>query len=488
MEVKERLKIPRQPMPEQDPEVRRHNFEEVPYGYTPALAQREANRCLQCKKPPCVEGCPVNVDIPGFIRLIAAGDFMAAARKIKATNSLPAICGRVCPQEDQCEAVCTLAKKYQPVAIGRLERFAADYAREHPEAETEEPAIAPPTGKRVAIIGSGPAGLTAAGDLIKLGHAVTIFELFHEPGGVLVYGIPEFRLPKDIVRAEINELKKRGVQIETNVVVGKTITVDEMLAEGYDAVFIGTGAGLPTFMNIPGEDLCGVYSANEFLTRINLMKAYRFPECDTPIHVGDHVVVVGGGNVAMDSARSALRLGPKKVTIVYRRSRHEMPAREEEIEHAEQEGIEFRLLTNPTRFLGDENGWVREAECIRMELGEPDASGRRRPVPVEGSEFRIPADTVVLAVGSGQHPLVTSTTPGLEVSPRGTIVADEETGQTSREGVFAAGDIVTGAATVISAMGGGKRAAAAIHRFLMGIEEPEGAQAGDALEEGSRAP
>lgn len=471
MEAKERIKIPRQPMPEQEPEVRRHNFQEVPLGYTVELAQTEAMRCLQCKKPKCIEGCPVNVDIPGFVKLIVEGEFIAAARKIKETNSLPAICGRVCPQETQCEEQCTLGRKYQPVAIGRLERFAADYERAHRDGR-EVVEKAPPTGKRVAIIGSGPAGLTAAGDLVKLGHDVTIFEALHESGGVLTYGIPEFRLPKSIVQAEINDLKALGVKIETNVVIGKTITVDELLEEeGFDALFIGTGAGLPVFMHIPGENLCGVYSANEFLTRVNLMRSYRFPETDTPIHVGKRVVVVGGGNVAMDAARTSLRLGPEKVTIVYRRSRAEMPARAEEIEHAEQEGVEFQLLTNPMRILGNDEGWVTGVECVRMELGEPDESGRRRPVAVPGSEFVIPAETFIIAIGNNPHPLVTQTTPDLATNRWGNIVADLETGQTSRPGVFAGGDIVTGAATVIEAMGAGKRAAAAIHRYLMEQKE-----------------
>jgi len=467
------MKIPRQPMPEQEPEARRHNFQEVPLGYTVELAQTEARRCLQCKKPKCMEGCPVNVDIPGFVKLIVEGDFIAAARKIKETNSLPAICGRVCPQETQCEERCTLGHKYQPVAIGRLERFAADYERAHRDSH-EVVEKAPPTGKRVAIIGSGPAGLTAAGDLVKMGHDVTIFEALHEAGGVLTYGIPEFRLPKSIVQAEIDDLKALGVKIETNVVIGKTITVDELLdEEGFDALFIGTGAGLPVFMHIPGENLCGVYSANEFLTRVNLMRSYRFPETDTPIHVGKRVVVVGGGNVAMDAARTSLRLGPEKVTIVYRRSRAEMPARAEEIEHAEQEGVEFQLLTNPVRILGNDDGWVTGVECIRMELGEPDESGRRRPVPVPGSEFVIPAETFIIAIGNNPHPLVTQTTPDLATNRWGNIVADLETGQTSRPGVFAGGDIVTGAATVIEAMGAGKRAAAAIHRYLMGQDGEE---------------
>lgn len=467
MEAKERLKIPRQAMPEQEPEARRHNFQEVPYGYTAELAQTEAMRCLQCKKPKCVEGCPVNVDIPGFIKLIVEGDYIAAARKIKETNSLPAICGRVCPQETQCEEKCTLGNKYQPVAIGRLERFAADYERTHRDSGPPLGRPAPPNGRRVAIIGSGPAGLTAAGDLVKMGYDVTIFEALHEAGGVLTYGIPEFRLPKSIVQAEINDLKAQGVKIETNVVIGKTLTVDELLEqEGFNAIFIGTGAGLPVFMHIPGENLCGVYSANEFLTRINLMRGYQFPDSDTPVYVGKRVVVVGGGNVAMDAARTSLRLQPEKVTVVYRRSRTEMPARAEEIEHAEQEGVEFLFLTNPVRILGNDEGWVTGVECVRMELGEPDASGRRSPIPVAGSEFILPAETFIIAIGNNPHPLVTQTTPNLETTRRGNIVASLETGQTSRPGVFAGGDIVTGAATVIEAMGAGKRAAAAIHRYL----------------------
>jgi glutamate synthase (NADPH/NADH) small chain len=407
----------------------------------------------------------VEVDIPGFISLICEGKFFEAAAKIRETNSLPAVCGRVCPQEDQCEKGCVLGKKWEPVAIGRLERFVADYDRTY--GRFEMPAMDPPTGKRVAVVGSGPAGLTLAGDLIKKGHEVTIFEALHEPGGVLIYGIPEFRLPKEIVKAEVNYLKRLGVRIETDVVVGKTVTVDELLEEeGYHAVFLGVGAGLPVFMNIPGENLCGIYSANEYLTRSNLMKAYLFPEYDTPIAVGKNVVVLGAGNVAMDAARTALRLGAETVRIVYRRSRQEMPARAEEIHHAEEEGIIFELLTNPVRFIGDERGWVKAMECVRMELGEPDSSGRRRPIPIPGSEFILETDMAIVAIGTMANPLIPSTTPGLETNRWGYIVTDE-TGRTSKEGVWAGGDIVTGAATVILAMGAGRKAAKAIHEYLM---------------------
>ncbi len=465
MEMKERLKIPRQPMPEQDPQVRKRNFDEVPLGYTPEMAKTEALRCIQCKKPECVEGCPVEVDIPGFIALIAEGKFIEAAKKIKQTNARPAVCGRVCPQEVQCEVRCVRGKKAEPVAIGRLERFVADYERA--AGEVSIPKIATKTGKKIAVVGSGPAGLTVAGDLVQLGHDVTIFEALHAAGGVLVYGIPEFRLPKAIVAAEVDYLKKLGVKIETSNVIGKVATVDELFAEGYDAVFLGTGAGLPSFMNIPGENLNGVYSANEYLTRSNLMKAYRFPEYDTPIVRGKNVAVIGGGNVAMDAARTAMRLGADHVYLVYRRSRQEMPARIEEIHHAEEEGIEFHLLTNPIRYIGNDKGWVKGIECLRMELGEPDDSGRRRPVPIKGSEFIKEVDTVVVAIGSGSNPLVQSTTPGLNTNKWNYIIADEETGQTSREGVFAGGDIVTGSATVILAMGAGRKAARAMHKYVM---------------------
>jgi glutamate synthase (NADPH/NADH) small chain len=448
-------------MREQDPRERIHNFQEVPYGYTPEEAIQEAKRCLQCKNAPCIGGCPVEIDIPRFIAHLAEGDFRGAIRVIKESNNLPAICGRVCPQETQCEGVCTLGKKFEPVAIGRLERFVADWERER---GVELPPVGEPTGFRVAVVGSGPAGLACAVDLRRFGHAVTMFEALHEPGGVLMYGIPEFRLPKDIVRAEIATLQEMGVELVTNAVVGKTFTVDELLADGYQAVFVGTGAGLPRFLGVPGESLIGVYSANEFLTRVNLMRAYRFPEYDTPIRVGRRVAVVGGGNVAMDAARTALRLGAEEVLVLYRRTEAEMPARREEIRHAREEGVVFHFLVSPVRFLG-ERGELAGVECIRMELGAPDESGRRRPVPIEGSEFVITIETAVIAIGNQPHPLVPRTTPGLSVTRWGTIQADEE-GATSREGVFAGGDIVTGAATVISAMGAGKKAARAIDRYL----------------------
>lgn len=463
-EKEKKEKIPRQKMPEQDPKVRAKNFNEVPYGYPPEVAQLEASRCLQCKKPKCTEGCPVEIDIPAFIKLIYEGDFVGAARKLKERNSLPAICGRVCPQEDQCEKFCVVGKKDQPVAIGRLERFAADWERE--KGEVTIPQKAPSTGKKVAVVGSGPAGLTVAGDLILKGHEVTIFEALHKPGGVLIYGIPEFRLPKAIVQAEVNYLEKLGVKVECNCVIGRIETVDELLQE-YDAVFLGLGAGLPQFLGIPGENFCGIYSANEYLTRSNLMKAYLFPEYDTPIARGKNVAVFGAGNVAMDAARTALRLGADIVRIVYRRSREEMPARIEEIHHAEEEGVQFYLLTAPTRFFGDDNGWVTGFECIKMELGEPDESGRRRPVPIKGSEFQLDCDLAVVAIGTGANPLLTTTTPGLDLNKRGYIVADPETGKTSKRGVWAGGDIVTGSATVILAMGAGRKAANSIHEYLM---------------------
>jgi glutamate synthase (NADPH/NADH) small chain len=452
-------------MPRQDPDVRRRNFDEVALGYSREQAVNEARRCLSCKKKPCVGGCPVEIDIPSFVSLLAEDRPAEAVAKIREKNSLPAICGRVCPQEDQCEKQCILGKKWEPLAIGRLERFLADW--EMNEGEIQVPDRPTPTGKKVAVVGSGPAGLTVAGDLARMGHEVTVFEALHKPGGVLVYGIPEFRLPKDIVAREVEYIASLGVKVVPNFVVGKTRTVEELMSEqGFDAVFIATGAGLPYFMNIPGENLNGVYSANEFLTRSNLMKAYRFPEYDTPIKAGHRVAVVGGGNVAMDSVRTAMRLGAEDVYCVYRRSRAEMPAREEEIENAIEEKMILKELTNPVGIIGDEKDWVREIECIKMELGEPDASGRRRPVPIEGSEFRIDVDVVVIAIGQGPNPLVPTTTEGLETTKWGNIVADEETGETSLRGVFAGGDIVTGAATVILAMGAGRKSANAIDAYL----------------------
>lgn len=454
----------RTPMPEQEPAIRRRNYDEVARGYTPEQAMAEARRCLQCKNPSCIAGCPVLIDIPGFLALVAEGRFTEAARLIKRANALPAITGRVCPQEDQCEGRCVLTKKYQSVGIGRLERFAADWEAAHNEIEV--PPVAPPTGKRVAVVGSGPAGITVAADLAVMGHKVKIFEALHEAGGVLVYGIPEFRLPKAIVAREIRYVCSLGVDLETDVVVGRTFTVEELLA-AYDAVFLGTGAGLPWFLEVPGENLNGVYSANEYLTRANLMKAYQFPQYDTPPIRGRRVVTVGGGNVAMDSARTALRLGAESSTIVYRRSRKEMPARAEEIHHAEEEGVAFELLTNPVAFHSmDNSGWVREVECIRMTLGEPDSSGRMRPVPVPDSNFRIPVDVAILAIGQSPNPLVPNTTPDLQTGRSGIVVTDLATGKTSKRGVFAGGDVATGGATVIAAMGAGKIAAKAIDAFL----------------------
>lgn len=451
-------------MPRQDPQARARNFNEVALGYSEETAVLEANRCLLCKKPTCISGCPVEIDIPAFIKRVAEKDFLGAVRKVKEKNVLPAICGRVCPQEDQCEVVCAVGKKNEPVAIGRLERFVADY--EAALGKVEVPERPAKTGFKVAVVGAGPAGLTVAGDLIQQGHEVTVFEALHKSGGVLVYGIPEFRLPKAIVQREVDYLSKLGVDIRTGYVIGKTETVDELLNNGYDAVFVGTGAGLPYFMDIPGENLNGVYSANEYLTRSNLMKAYRFPEYDTPIRLGKRVAVVGAGNVSMDSARTALRLAADKVYLVYRRSRAEMPARREEVENAEEEGVEFRLLTNPARILGDEEGWVKGIECLKMELGEIDDSGRRRPVPIKGSEYVIEVDTVVMAIGQGPNPLVPATTPELETTRHGTIVADQETGKTTKKGVFTGGDIMTGAATVILAMGTGRKAARAIDTYI----------------------
>jgi len=450
-------------MPAQDPKERKNNFQEVALGYSKEMALAEAARCLNCKKPQCVKGCPVEVNIPGFIEALKEGDFAKSAQILKNKNNLPAVCGRVCPQESQCEAKCILGIKSEPIAIGRLERFIADWEREQgvPAPERVE------TGsKKVAVIGSGPAGLTAAADLAKMGYQVTVFEALHTPGGVLMYGIPQFRLPKEVVQQEIDYIRQLGVDIQVNAVVGKTFTVDELMDEGYDAVFIGTGAGLPNFMSIPGENLNGVYSANEFLTRTNLMKAYRFPEYGTPIKVGKKVAVIGAGNVAMDAARTALRLGAEESYIVYRRSADEMPARHEEIEHAKEEGVKFMLLTSPVAYSGDETGHVRSMTCQKFELGEPDESGRRRPVPIKGSEFEMDIDTVVVAIGQGPNPLVPRTTPGLEISKKGNIKADEETGITSRPNIFAGGDIVTGAATVILAMGAGKRAARSIDEYL----------------------
>jgi len=456
--------VPRAKMPEQDPDVRRRNFIEVPLGLTPEMAITEAKRCLQCKTPACVGGCPVSVSIPDFIKLIAEGDFSGAANKLWERNALPAVCGRVCPQEEQCEGRCIVGKKGQPVAIGYLERFAADYERKNGAGNVPE--VKKKTGKRVAVIGSGPSGLTVAGDLLLKGHEVTIFEAFHKPGGVLVYGIPEFRLPKEIVASEVATLVKMGADIQCNTVVGASVTIDELFEEGYDAAYIGVGAGLPRFMNLPGENLIGIYSANEYLTRTNLMKGYLFPKYDTPIARGKHVVVLGAGNVAMDSARTAMRLGAESVKVVYRRSRDEMPAREEELHHAEQEKIEFVLLTNPTQFFGDKNGRLTGMECLKMELGEPDASGRRRPVPIEGSEYKIDCDLVVVSVGSNANPLLTNSTPNLDLNRWGNIVADPATGKTSKRGVWAGGDIVTGAATVILAMGAGRAVANSIHDYL----------------------
>ena len=453
-------------MPRQNPEVRAHNFDEVALGYNPEQAKKEAERCIQCPKQPCIDGCPVNIDIPDFIKALSDGNLPQAVEVLKNKNSLPGICGRVCPQESQCEAACTLAKREAPIAIGRLERYIADWEQNNQQKASPTPAPPEMSGKRVAVVGSGPAGLTAASELSKLGHKVTMFEALHVAGGVLVYGIPEFRLPKKIVQTEVDYITSLGVELVLDAVIGMINTVDELLNSGYDAVFLGTGAGLPMFLNIPGENLCGIYSANEFLTRINLMKAYLFPEYDTPLRMGKRVAVIGGGNVAMDSARCALRLGARKVYIIYRRSEVELPARREEVENAMEEGIIFKFLTNPTAFLADGRGWVTAMECIEMELGEPDDSGRRRPIPKPGSELVIKVDTVVVALGTTPNPLISSTTEGLETTNRGTVIADEVTGRTKKHGVWAGGDIVTGAATVISAMGAGKRAAADIDKFL----------------------
>ena len=459
------MRMDKNPMPEQAPDVRNKNFLEVTTGYTEEMAIDEAQRCLNCKTRPCMEGCPVSVKIPEFLTFMKDGDFEGAYQKIKETNALPAVCGRVCPQEKQCESKCVRGIKGEPVGIGRLERFAADYHMANVEDKIEVPQW---NGKKIAVVGSGPSGLTVAGDMAKRGYKVTVYEAFHTAGGVLMYGIPEFRLPKDIVQKEISTLKKMGVDIQTNVIIGRTLTVDELFNDmGYDGVYIGSGAGLPRFMGIEGESLNGVYSANEFLTRINLMKGYKFPEFDTPVYVGKNVAVLGGGNVAMDAARSAKRLGAENVYIVYRRGKEELPARAEEVEHAEQEGIEFKLLQNPTRILGNEDGWVDGMEVIKMELGEPDESGRRRPVEIAGSEEVLDIDTVVVAIGQTPNPLIRQTTEGLETNKRGCIIADEN-GLTTREKVYAGGDVVTGAATVILAMGAGKKAAEALDKELCG--------------------
>jgi glutamate synthase (NADPH/NADH) small chain len=466
--AKERMKIPRHHMIEQDAEARSHNFTEVNLGYTAQLAQEEALRCIQCPKPTCVQGCPVNIQIKDFIMLIADGDFIGAAHKIKEDNALPAICGRVCPQEEQCEQACVLAKRGDSVAIGYLERFVADYERETKQVQV--PAVAAPTGKKIAIVGSGPAGLSCAKDLAQAGHDVTVFEALHELGGVLVYGIPEFRLPKEIVRQEIDGLRKMGVKFVTDAVIGRVSTIDELMDEdGFSAVFLGVGAGLPWFMGIPGENLNGVYSANEFLTRINLMKAYKFPDYDSPILdcAGRNVAVFGGGNTAMDGVRTAKRLGAKNAYLIYRRSEKEMPARVEEVKHAREENVQFMMLHNPVEFIGDEDGWLRAVKLLKMELGEPDASGRRKPVPIPGSEYIVDIDIAIIAIGNGSNPLILQTTPDLETSKRGTIVVNNETMKTSKKGVFAGGDIVTGGATVILAMGAGRTAAKAMHEYVM---------------------
>src|ERR1022692_3713330 len=464
--LRQRMKVPRQPMPEQPPETRARCFTEVNLGYRAELARQEAIRCLECARPACTDHCPVGVKVREFVDLIVAGDFLAAAAKIREDNVLPAITGRVCPQEDHCEGACLMSKKEKPLGIGYLERFVADYeqrmgVRHLPQVQ--------PSGKKVAVVGSGPSGLTVAGDLVQKGYQVRVFEALHELGGVLIYGIPEFRLPKQIIREQLDYMRAMGVEFETNVVIGRTVTIDELMQEeGYDAVFIGTGAGLPVFMNIPGEHLNGVYSANEFLTRINLMKAYKFPVYDEPmldLH-GKDVAVIGGGNTALDAIRSALRLGARKAYVLYRRSEAEMPARAEEVKHAREEGIEFHMLTNPVEFQPDGEGWLGAVRCQRMELGEPDASGRRRPVPIQGSEFDLPLSVAVIAIGTSANPIVQSTTPGLGTNKRGYIQASEETQRTTRKGVFAGGDIVTGSATVILAMGAGRRAAKSIHDYL----------------------
>lgn len=461
--AKKNMSLTKVPMPEQDPNVRNKNFSEVALGYTAEMAMEEASRCLNCKNKPCVGGCPVNVPIPEFIEKVAAGDFEGAYEVITSENALPAICGRVCPQENQCEGKCVRGIKGEPVGIGRMERFVADYHMAHAkpvEADIEK------NGHKVAVVGSGPAGLTCAGELIKKGYDVTIFEALHKAGGVLSYGIPEFRLPKDLVAKEIKSVEDLGVKIDTNVIVGRSITIDELMEDGYEAVFVGSGAGLPRFLNIPGENLLGVYSANEFLTRVNLMKGYKFPKAPTPVKVGRRVAVVGAGNVAMDAARTAKRLGAEEVYIVYRRSEEEAPARLEELHHAKEEGIIFRFLNNPAAILGDENGWVKGMEVVKQQLGEPDASGRRRPEPIEGSNYVMDVETVIIAIGQSPNPLIRQTTPGLDCQKWGGIIVNEETMESSKENVYAGGDTVTGAATVILAMGAGKRAAAAIDEKL----------------------
>jgi glutamate synthase (NADPH/NADH) small chain len=464
MNIQEKMKIKRHEIPARDPEERARCFEEVALGFDEQTAREEAERCIQCKRPLCVDGCPVAIDIPGFIKKIAEGDFAGAIAAIRATNSLPSICGRVCPQESQCEKVCVVGKKSQPVAIGALERFVADFERRYslpvPGVEVK------PSGRKVAVVGSGPAGLTAAGYLAQLGHSVTVFEAFHEAGGVLIYGIPEFRLPKAIVKDEVAALRNLGVEFSLNTLVGRTIHIDELLADSYSAVFVAPGAGTPMFMNLPGENLNGVCSANEFLTRVNLMKAFDFPRHQTPVFCGRRVAVIGGGNTAMDAARTARRLNPEKVYIVYRRSEVEMPARLEEVHHAKEEGVEFLTLTAPVAYSGDDNGWVTAMECIRMELSEPDASGRRRPIPVENSNFTLEVDTVIVAIGAKTNDLLLHTTPGLEAERKGYLVIDKKTGMTTRPGVFAGGDIAGGEATVIAAMGDGRRAALAMDKYI----------------------
>jgi glutamate synthase (NADPH/NADH) small chain len=455
------------PMPKQNIEDRVNNFDEVALGYNEEEAIAEAERCLQCPKPHCVAGCPVEIDIPSFIKALTERDYDKAIKIVKEKNSLPAICGRVCPQEEQCQEHCILGKRFEPVSIGRLERFVADYERRK---GLKIPLIPPSTGKKVAIVGSGPAGLTTAADLAKKGHKVIIFEALHKPGGVLMYGIPEFRMPKNVVEAEIKYVEQLGVSIKTNTVIGNLYNIPELFETGFNAIFIGTGAGLPRFLKIPGENLVGIYSANEFLIRVNLMKAYKFPEYDTPIKIGGKVAVIGAGNVAMDAARSSLRLGAEDVYIIYRRSRVEAPARLEELENAEEEGIKFRFLTNPIRFYGDERGRVKGMECIRMQLGQPDESGRRRPIPINNSNFNIEIDNVIVAIGQSPNPLIPRTTKGLKITRRGTIIVEKETEKTSLERVYAGGDIVSGAATVISAMGAGKRAAKNIHKNIIQVK------------------